>query len=188
MSGVVELFKELFRLIWSVLMRFYNLVFAFSSKSVTFDGGMTVSVSDTIGEGAYSFVYKANCGRESYALKVMYLQTSDLERSAKTEIASLQKFRHPCIVPLLKHSIQTDSSKGSIAYLLFPLITRGSLRDVLTLQMSQPPSRQTFLRALRDFRSICEAVNVMHEYKPSYVHQDIKPEVNNMSLVLQCYF
>lgn len=66
-------------------------------------------------------------------------------------------------------------------YLLLPLIPQ-SLRDVLNTRMSPSTSSQsgvslpTLASILADFYSICSALNVLHTFRPSYVHQDVKPE------------
>jgi serine/threonine kinase 16 len=61
--------------------------------------------------------------------------------------------------------------------MLFPLMSRGSLRDVLNIQMKSPhTSLPSLIEVLVDFVAISEALNVLHTYQPAYVHQDLKPE------------
>jgi serine/threonine protein kinase len=137
----------------------------------------------------------------------MFLQSSDLERCAKTEIESFEKFHHPNILSLIsfvkreERMRSSGSSFGSsersgagggssnqmvqVMYLLFPLIENGSLRNILNRRERQILSSRPKLREiLTDFTAICEALNVLHTFQPAYVHQDIKPEVR---FCLQCH-
>ncbi len=63
-----------------------------------------------------------------------------------------------------------------VVYMLFPLMQRGSLRDVLNERMNDHGLKISLLEVISDFVAICEALNVLHTFKPAYVHQDIKPE------------
>ena len=115
-----------------------------------------------------------------FALKKMLLQSPDLARCAQSEVSAFARFQHHSILPLLDSVTLTETTtSGSVKvmYLLFPLMERGSLRQVLNSRLdasrrSLPP----LVDILTDFVSICEALNVLHTYKPSYVHQDLKPE------------
>jgi len=78
---------------------------------------------------------------------------------------------------MIDHIFEDAGKRGSIAYMLFPLAKRGSLRHQLNQRIESNLSRPDYKSILHDFKNICGAVNVMHTYIPSYVHQDIKPEV-----------
>lgn len=145
--------------------------------SIKFDSGRKVRLGDSIGEGAFSFVYKAHSceSGEQFALKKMYMQSSDLQKVTKNEIDSLQKFQHHNIIKMIDFSFAHEPGKGQVAYLLFPFTSKGSLRDILNTQLKSS-SRPQLFNVLSGFRDICKAVNVLHSFSPAYVHRDIKPE------------
>lgn len=168
-------------------------------RVVTFPrSGYVVRICDTLGEGAFSFVYSAHetnasrgsgssssSGKQQFALKKMFLQSNDYSRCAHAEVAAFQRFQHPNILPLLDSVSLVESQKEvkiKVMYMLFPLMSRGSLRDVLNtrllLSSSSPPraSLPPLHEILTDFVSLCEALNVLHTCQPAYVHQDLKPE------------
>lgn len=138
--------------------------------------------NQSIGEGAFSTVYQAT-DRQSpnrhYALKRMLLQSSDLTNMAKVEVDAYHKFFHPHIIQLVDH-IEKVESTTAVMYLLFPYCQRGSLRDDLNRIMSGSCKKPSVSRMLRNFIDICEAIQVLHDFQPSYVHFDIKPEVIHM--------
>ena len=126
----------------------------------------------------------------------MFLQSSDFTRCAHAEVAAFQRFQHPNILPLVDSVNLVESGEGAgagkdvkikVMYMLFPLMPRGSLRDVLNGRLllspardapssSSPVSLPPLEDILTDFVSLCEALNVLHTCQPSYVHQDLKPE------------
>jgi serine/threonine kinase 16 len=111
----------------------------------------------------------------------MFLQSSEFERCAQSEVTSFARFRHSNILPLLDSVSLLESSSGNkskVMYMLFPMMPRGSLRDVLNARIhgtSSDPLPPLHL-ILADFISIAEALNVLHTFQPAYVHQDLKPE------------
>ena len=162
----------------SLLNSLYLLLF---SNSISFEtSGLTIYYSGSIsniGEGAYSTVFKAKpslSSKPEYALKRMLLQSDEINRIVTAELAALKTFSHPNIIQLID-SKKVIENNGSVAYLLFPLMPRGSLRDVLL--PTTPRDDDQLTSVLEGFLSICEAVNVLHQYNPSYIHQDIKLEV-----------
>lgn len=108
----------------------------------------------------------------------MLLQSSDLTNIAKVEVDAYNKFSHPHIIQLVDH-IEKVESTSSVMYLLFPYCQRGSLRDDLNRIMSGSWKKPSVGRVLRNFIDICEAIQVLHDFQPSYVHFDIKPEVRS---------
>lgn len=121
-------------------------------------------------------------GTNRYALKKMFLQSSEFERCAQSEVTAFGRFHHPNILKLLDSVTVLEASGGrekvKVMYLLFPLLPRGSLRDVLNSRLdgtSRDPL-PTLLEVLGDFLAIAEALNVLHTFGPAYVHQDVKPE------------
>ena len=78
--------------------------------------------------------------------------------------------------------IYIDDARGNknMVYILFPLAEKGSLRQHLNNRLSSGLPSADFMRIMKDFRDICDAVNVLHLYNPAYAHQDIKPDVREM--------
>jgi serine/threonine protein kinase len=104
------------------------------------------------------------------------MQSDEIERSVKNEIDALKKFKHENIIKMIDYKFATDGGR-SVAYLLFPYTTGGSLRDVLNNMLKNPSQPWKLMNILSDFCDICRAINVLHTYSPAYVHRDIKPEV-----------
>ena len=168
----------LFRQIYSVLIYFISIICS-GRPSINFKNGKRVHIGKILGEGAFSFVYAAYSGKEQYAIKKVFAQSSTFERSVKNEIESFKRFRHVNILEMVDFIEIDNLGRGSIYYLLFPLVKNGSLRDVINIWINNESKRPTLNNILNDFRDICSAINVLHTFTPAYVHQDIKPEVNN---------
>jgi serine/threonine protein kinase len=112
-----------------------------------------------------------------FALKKLYIQSAELQRSAETEIDALKKFRHENIIKMIDYTFANESGKGQIALILLPFTPGGSLRDVINHQLKfQLHSRPKLMLTLSQFLDVCRALNVLHSYSPGYVHRDIKPE------------
>lgn len=174
---MILLWKELQSFLWTLFDILYCLVFhkyldfPISKTSVLYD-------SKSIGEGAYSLVYKGfdkYDSRKRYAIKKIFVQSSEFEHIVLVEIEAFQRFQHPNIMTMVDHTRVLESNR-SVAYLLFPYMNRGSLRDVLNDVLAGRTQRAPLVQILRDFRDICAAFNVLHSNAPSYIHQDIKPE------------
>jgi serine/threonine protein kinase len=160
-----------------------NTIFSrHESKTVTFENNMTVTVGETIGEGAFSFVYKAYSDRGVFALKKMYVQSPELALCARTEIEAFQRFHHSSILNLVDSKNVVERNGENVVYMLFPYMQYGSLRGVLNNWNNETQRRPKLSHILVDFVSVCDALQVLHGYNPSYVHQDIKPEVFNIYL------
>ena len=145
--------------------------------SVKFKNGKRIYTGKVLGEGAFSFVYAAYHGNEHYAVKKVFAQSSTFERSVKNEIDAFKRFRHSNILEMVDFIEVDNLGRGSIYYLLFPLIKNGSLRNILNTRINNESKRPNLNKILNDFRDICSAINVLHTFTPAYVHQDIKPEV-----------
>lgn len=157
-----------------------SLLALFFSHSVTFaTTGRTVYYSGDagVGEGAYSVVLKASSafeGSRQYALKKMLIQSEETRCLVNNEIQAFLKFKHSSIIELLDSTTVNEGGK-QVAYLLFPLMPRGNLRSLISTSAERHQRR--LVGVLQGFLSICDAVNVLHTYTPSFVHQDIKLEV-----------
>eukprot|EP01039_Chlorochromonas_danica_P007468 gene7469-8257_t len=135
--------------------------------------------NQSIGEGAFSTVYQAADQKQPnrrYALKRMLLQSLDLANMARNEVEAYNKFTHPHIIRLIDYAERVEDNKA-VMYLLFPYHQRGSMRDELNLILSGAKKKPSLKGVvLKWFHSLCEAVQVLHDYAPSHVHFDIKPE------------
>ena len=143
----------------------------------------TVVLGKVLGEGAFSFVYTAISpyGQKKYALKKVYLNSAEYEKIVEAELFSFREFRHKNILQLLDQTY-TKGSKGRSICMLFPLISQGSLRQILDRHLvasvlDRTPSSTRIVVVLKQFLAICSAIQVLHAFLPSYIHQDIKPEV-----------
>jgi serine/threonine protein kinase len=133
--------------------------------------------SGVLGEGAYATVYRVakTYSADKYAMKKIIIQSSEADVGAQNEIRYLKMFTHAHVIPLLDH--QYGVANGSkVAYLLFPLMPGGSLRDVINAILEE--RRRPFMlhQILKDFLDVLGAFNTLHSSDPSYVHADIKPE------------
>lgn len=162
-------FQSIFGVLWSSSIHFQA-----SNLTIYYDSNVA-----NVGEGACSVVLKGSTSygaAPEYALKKMLLQSAELERIAVTEIEAFEKFKHKNILKLVDYT-RVNENGIMTAYLLFPYKHRGSLRDHMNIMASQPRNRATLVEVIRGFTSICEALQILHSSQPSYVHQDIKLEV-----------
>jgi hypothetical protein len=162
-------------------LSFFRLTAATLSLKFSF-GSISLQRSFVIGEGAYSMVYigrNANNPGMKYAVKKMIAHSKEMEDLIELEITSLNRFRHPNIIVLLGH-IHVFENQRKVAYLAFPYISGGSLRDLLNMVMSGRQKAISAKQILQDFIQILSAVNTLHSFQPSYIHQDIKPEVSSI--------
>lgn len=191
--------------LWALVLNFIaSLLALFRSKnSIYFDSTkMSVVVdsssgsidgADALGEGAFSTVYRAASRTDPsqlYAVKRMILQSPEFERALYQEIDSFQRFRHANIIRLIDSQVVSEGASAGtkVAYLLFPLMRRGTLRDELNRTILAPtaasslgsraPHRhaRALQQVLSDFLGIVSALHVLHSHSPAYVHQDLKPE------------
>lgn len=176
-SMILEWLCALFETVVSFFARLFSgktLRFERSGIALTLGGAAT----HAIGEGAYSTVYRATDCKSSkkYALKKMNIQSPELERTVRAELDAFRRFQHPHILRLIDSRID-DIGGVQIAYLLFPLVKRGCLRDELNRTvLSRDGFKQSLVQKLRDFSGLLQAFDVLHSFSPPYVHQDIKPE------------
>ena len=148
-------------------------------RKIILIGDNQYTMLEQIGEGAFSFVFKAekvsSAQNNTYAIKKMHLQSQEFEKSAIQEIKAFQQFKHKNILQMVDSKIILES-ESKIAYLVFPYAEKGSLRGVLDARIHGLASKSTLLNILHDFKSICEALSVLHSHSPPYIHQDIKPD------------
>ena len=140
---------------------------------------------EILGEGGFSTVYKGSNRKLSinaqYAVKKVLIQDDAIRRSVMSEIKVLNEFRHLNIIRMIDSIEGRNDSNTPVMYLLFPLLQRGSLRDILNLRLKSDPQRtnSNLELVMKDIMAILSAFNYMHTYSPvKYIHQDIKPEVS----------
>jgi serine/threonine protein kinase len=171
--------QTIFRAIYECFYSFfYGSIISFpeSHVSVTY----TDATTRQIGEGAFSVVLKVKDinDSKSYAVKKMLLQSPENITMANVEVSSLKRFQHPHIIKLLDVIETTEQNqKLRVMYLLLPFYHHGNLREYLNLILHRTINKPPLQSILRDFLSICDAIRILHQFQPSYVHQDIKPEV-----------
>lgn len=164
---------------WNVISTCLQIIFG---KRLKFDeAGITVCVTKTpVGEGSYSDVLKGidvNNFRK-YAIKKMLIQSEESEQNIKNEIESFNRFRHPHILTCLAHQYCIDRKREiNVAYLVFPFIKSGNLRQLLDAILSKKLNQLDYFKLLNDWKAIAEALLVLHSFSPAYVHNDLKPEV-----------
>jgi len=184
-----------FQKIWSWLQQVWafllQLIFgaaagggvSFQQSGIIVDLADTASKSGSLGEGAFSTVYRATDRSDrtkNWAVKKMFIQSPEFERALYQEIDSFQRFRHANILKLVDSQVEVKDGV-KIAYLLFPLMKRGSLRDELNRTVlgggtTERGGSGRLLQVLNDFSAIASAFNVLHSHSPPHVHQDVKPE------------
>ena len=141
--------------------------------------------STSIGEGAFSTVFRVKDLRSGseYALKQMIIQSSEYKEIARVEIEAFHRFQHPSLLKLIDH-IDTVYNGHTSIFLLLPYCSKGSLRHWLTGVLDGKIRKPALFKVLTDFKQICEGLLVLHTFKPSFVHQDIKPEVGSIYSVV----
>ena len=139
---------------------------------------MVVVDNKILGEGGFSQVKlgtDAGDFRKKYALKRILLQSSEDEASASLEINYLKAFIHPNIVSFLGCSYTIEEGR-KVVYLLFPLVSRGTLRHRWNAILEGNAAPFKLPHLLSSFSAIMSACALLHNSSPSYVHRDIKPE------------
>eukprot|EP01041_Mallomonas_annulata_P001931 gene1931-3746_t len=143
---------------------------------VKFESGKRIRIGHVLGEGAFSFVYMGSSGNEKYAIKKVFIQSSTFERSVRAEIDAFKRFRHANILEMVDVVEHDNMGRGTVVYMLFPLAKSGNLRELLNNNLNGTSKRPNLKSILSDYRDICCALNLLHTFTPSYIHQDIKPE------------
>ncbi|CAM9262891.1 unnamed protein product, partial [Phaeothamnion confervicola] len=144
--------------------------------TLTLDKGTRVRFNlRPVAEGGFSYIYRATDSRtrEKYALKrILFDEQKEL---ALSEMHAHREFRHPNIMPLLDSTIQAGPGGHEYAYLLFPWVGGGTLRDWIDARVlaARPPSDGEILAI---FEGVCQAARELHSHDPPLAHRDIKPD------------
>ncbi|CAL9194998.1 unnamed protein product [Musa hybrid cultivar] len=127
------------------------------------------SVSNILGEGGFSHVYKATFNREVFAaVKKLDGCGQDCEREFANEIDLLGRVRHPNIVPLLGYCVH-----GETRLLVYELMQNGSLET----QLHGPShgSALTWHLRMKIALDIARGLEYLHEHcNPPVIHRDLK--------------
>ena len=174
-----------------------------TKKIIEFDDtGISATVEHQIAEGGFSYIYLAhdtNSPHVKYALKRIICpdrETMDACRSEANVHRILmfdldldhQHDHREHIMQLLGIKFDSNDRNDRLCYMLFPLVTGGSLRDEVTkrqlLQLDgsynsttvtmNEPRYLTTMQILNIFLGLLNGVKVMHD--AGYAHCDIKLE------------
>lgn len=168
------------------------------NKTIDFDTGISATIEHQIAEGGFSYIYSAhdaNSPRIRYALKRIICPDEETLSECRAE-AKVHRMvdHHVNTMKLLGMKIESNPNGGTedrVCYMLFPLITGGSLRDEVTKRkllqddawvesqqqrnLSATDSRYfTTVDILNIFAGLLKGVKAMHD--AGYCHCDIKLE------------
>jgi serine/threonine kinase 16 len=178
-------------------------------QSFTVQGKQYASVR-LLGEGGYAFVFlvRDDATGRMYALKKArvaaaalcarkralnkappsLLQVNVGTRTARAavleEVACMQRFKHPSLLPLLasetvvtgsdRRSADADEVPAQHTLLLMPAFTDGSLQDACD-DVTHKRGRLPAVVLLHILCQAAEGLACMHAYAPPYAHRDVKP-------------
>lgn len=181
--------RELLDTIASILRELVFMVIAFftsaSTTTIIFDNGISVTKERKIAEGGFSYIYSAHNSSfpsTKYALKRIVCPDREIVIACQNEAKVHQTLGNTNINLLPLIALKFDSSgPQNICYMLFPLITGGSLRDEVSKRMLLRENileteRRPFseIQLLRIFKGILHGVVAMHD--SGLAHCDIKLE------------
>ncbi|CAL9079279.1 unnamed protein product [Musa textilis] len=127
------------------------------------------SESNILGEGGFSFVYKACFNGEVFAaVKRLSGGGQDCEREFENELDLLRRIRHPNIVSLLGYCVHEGAQ-----FLVYELMQNGSLEA----QLHGPShgSALTWHMRVKIALDIARGLEYLHEHcNPPVIHRDLK--------------
>ncbi|HVU70764.1 MAG TPA: protein kinase [Ktedonobacteraceae bacterium] len=129
-------------------------------------------IETLLGLGGMGAVYRASDTFEMQQVALKVIQTASRNMDEATAVERFRRearyahqLKHKNIVPVLNFG-----QDGSLLYLVMPLVTGGTLKDLLKAE--KPLALPLALRYLRD---LAEAIDAIHEHPLRVVHRDIKP-------------
>ena len=140
------------------------------------------SVSNLIGKGRYSSVYKGELfqGRTLVAIKVFRLETRGAQQSFIAECNALRKVRHRNLVPIVTACSSIDSSGNDFKALVYEFMAQGDLHELLhSTKCDGNTSTQihvTMAQRLSIAVDVADALEYLHHgNQGTIVHCDLKP-------------
>ncbi|HEY4389310.1 MAG TPA: protein kinase [Ktedonobacteraceae bacterium] len=129
-------------------------------------------IETLIGIGGMGVVYRASDTFEmtQVALKVLTITNNSMDMPTaverfRREARYAHQLQHKNIVTVLNFG-----QDGPLLYLAMPLITGGTLKDLLKPEQPLP-----MLQAQRYLNDLAAAIDVIHDHPQQIVHRDIKP-------------
>lgn len=114
---------------------------------------------------------------QRYALKCLRLQCREQEEAIEREIKAHKTLSSSYVMELLDHAYIVKSGQDKMAYLLFPLMKKGSVQDILTRNFTT--KEHISEKQILDWTvQLCKAAMAFHAN--GLAHRDIKP--GNMML------
>jgi len=181
---------QLLNLVISIVSRIISVLKSYftsgsDSDTIVFDNGISVEREGKIAEGGFSYIYAASDSSfpgEKYALKRIVCPDKEIIVACKNEAKVHQTLgnKNTNLLPLI--SLKFDSSgPQTVCYMLFPLITGGSLRDEISKRLLLrddviESDRRPFTekQILRIFKGVLRGVMAIHD--SGLAHRDIKLE------------
>jgi Leucine-rich repeat (LRR) protein len=140
------------------------------------------SVSNLIGSGRYSSVYKGDCFQDGnvVAIKVFNLDTRGAQKSFITECNALRNVRHRNLVPILTACSTIDSEGNDFKALIYKFMPSGDLHKLLYSsgggENSSDLNHITLVQRLDIVVDVAGAVEYLHHNSQgTIVHCDLKP-------------
>ncbi|GJN28571.1 hypothetical protein PR202_gb16770 [Eleusine coracana subsp. coracana] len=140
------------------------------------------SISNLIGRGRFSFVYKGILFQERImvAIKVFSLETKDAQKSFIAECIARRNLRHRNLVPVLTACSSIDSDGNDFMAVVYELMPRGDLHALLySIQNGENTlslGHITLAQRLCILVDVADALEYLHHNnQATIVHCDIKP-------------
>ena len=161
------------RNLWNFIKQFF-----YPTQTLHFDNGPIITIHQKIAEGGFSYIYSATDSiQRKYALKRIMCNDEDMIDACRREVDVHRQVRGDHVLHLF--NVKYVSSPQRMCYMLFPLITGGSLRDEVN-QRRLLSDDLNQVRALREnqvltiFKGVLKGVKALHD--AGYAHYDVKLE------------
>lgn len=129
-------------------------------------------IETLLGLGGMGAVYRASDTFEMQQVAVKVIMAAGRSMDERTAIERFRRearyahqLQHKNVVPVLNFG-----QDGELLYLIMPLVTGGTLKNLLKAEKPLPLSQ-----ARRYLSDLAEAIDAIHEHPQKVVHRDIKP-------------